>query len=119
MDGGWNLLFIRHRYTADLHRLKVCCLLFHRKGRKDRKDIVTLTLRSLRCSISFIIYFNSHSATPAPHFLNPRSAHEHPHPVHSARDLRAGKCRKGSTGEWRRAGGGRAMGRIGAGNRLI
>jgi len=34
---------------------------FHRKERKVRKDIVTLTLRALRCSISLIIYFNSHA----------------------------------------------------------
>jgi hypothetical protein len=37
---------------------------FHSKGRKDRKDNVTLTLRplrSLRCSISSILYFNSHA----------------------------------------------------------
>jgi len=43
--------------------------------------------------------------TPLP---DPRSAHEHLHQVRSARDGRPVEYRKGSEGEWRRAGGGRA-----------
>ena len=48
-----------------------------------------------------------HLHTPLP---DPRYAHEHPHPVRSARDGRSGEGRKGSAGEWRMAGGGRVMG---------
>ena len=49
-----------------------------------------------------------HPYTPLP---DQCSAHEQPHPVHSARDGRSVKCRKGSAGEWKMAGGGKVMGR--------
>ena len=47
-----------------------CRSRFHRKGRKDRKDNVTLTLRplrSLRCIIPCKLYFNSHGSNLTAH----------------------------------------------------
>ncbi|MDW7777332.1 MAG: hypothetical protein SCH39_13485 [Methanosarcinales archaeon] len=49
---------------------------------------------------------------PHPHrtpLHDPRSAHEHPHPVRSAREGQSVEYRKGSAGEWRMAGGGRGQ----------
>jgi len=48
--------------------------------------------------------------TPLP---DPRSAHVHPHPARNARAGQSVEYRKGSASEWRRAGSGRVMGKMG------
>ena len=59
-DGGWGAgqhFNMNRRWT----QIEGCRSRFHRKERKVRKDVVTLTLRPLWCSISLIVYFNSHA----------------------------------------------------------
>jgi len=51
---------------------------------------------------------NTRGHRPHTPLLDPRSAHEHPHPARSARDGRSVDWRKGSAAEWGMAGGGRA-----------
>ena len=59
-NGGWNSLFVRHGFTRIYIYWKFAAFCFNRKGREDRKDILSLTLRPLRCNISYKLYFNSH-----------------------------------------------------------
>jgi len=106
---GWGWTAIQYE-----PQIEGCRSRFHRKGRKDRKDNVTLTLRPLRWNISLFVYFNSHSSPlTAPHFpthaqrmsKNTRSA---------ARWWVVGQVQEGSAGEWRMADGERVKGWMGA-----
>ncbi|MDW7774873.1 MAG: hypothetical protein SCH39_00885 [Methanosarcinales archaeon] len=53
----------------------------HRKGRKERKGNVTVSLRplrSLRCSIQIKLYFYCHGGTPPAQHLNATTPTQHP-----------------------------------------
>ena len=76
------------RMSANRCRLNVWGT--HHKGRKDRKDVVALTLRPLRWNISWKLYFNRHAITG--------STHQHPRPPGAGYGIE----REGSPGGWRR-----------------